>query len=402
MLALDADRLLAPFLREAGLAHEAESYGNWESEGLDGHTAGHYISALAWLALPPGRDEVRQRLDHVVAEIARAQEAIGTGYVGGVPGGVALFESLRGRGRDAATQLRIERALGALVQRAQDDLGPVGCGRAPRPRPGARRRSALRASGGSDLAEQIEDDAFEDMLATEYGGMNDIFARMAADTGRADFAAMAHRFSHRAILGPLQERRDDLTGLHANTQIPKVVGYARTAAIDGDAELLAAAEYFWHQVVERRSVVIGGNSVREHFHALDDFTAMIDDREGPETCNTYNMLKLTKALAEARLAPEYLDYAERAIYNHQLASQHPDGGFVYFTPMRPRHYRVYSQPESAFWCCVGTGHGGAGEVRRAGVRRGGRRPGGQPVHSGRPRRTGVRSAAADGDSLSRR
>ncbi len=82
---------------------------------------------------------------------------------------------------------------------------------------------------------------------------------------------------------------------------------------------------------------------------------MIEDREGPEFCNTYNMLKLTRALTEHDLRPEHLDFAERALYNHVLGSQHPDGGFVYFTPMRPRHYRVYSQAQVGFWCCVGTG-----------------------------------------------
>jgi DUF1680 family protein len=194
------------------------------------------------------------------------------------------------------------------------------------------------------------------MLDTEFGGMNETFADLAALTGRQDHADMALRFSHRAILDPLLERRDALTGLHANTQIPKAVGYAATAAVRGDRDLHEAARYFWHEVVEKRTVAIGGNSVREHFHAVDDFTPMIEDREGPETCNTYNMLKLTKALAETSFEPAHLDFAERAILNHQLASQHPEhGGFVYFTPMRPRHYRVYSQPDLGMWCCVGTG-----------------------------------------------
>ncbi|GAA1972196.1 beta-L-arabinofuranosidase domain-containing protein [Microbacterium pumilum] len=354
VMTLDPDRLVAPYLREAGLPPRADSYGNWESSGLDGHTAGHYLSATAWLALPAGRAEVRHRLDHVVAELSRAQDAIGTGYVGGVPGGFALFESLRAGGTEAAVRFGSSEHwvpwynLHKMLSGLWDAVDLLGHDHA--------RAVALRfAQWWLELAAEIDADPFENMLATEYGGMNDLFARMATDTGRADLAAMAHRFSHRAILVPLQERRDALTGLHANTQIPKVVGYATTAALDGDSALLGDADYFWHQVVERRSVVIGGNSVREHFHVLDDFTAMIEDREGPETCNTYNMLKLTKALAEAQLSSEYLDYAERALYSHQLAAQHPDGGFVYFTPMRPRHYRVYSQPESSFWCCVGTG-----------------------------------------------
>ena len=190
------------------------------------------------------------------------------------------------------------------------------------------------------------------MLATEFGGMNEVFARLAMITGRDDFAAMALRFSHRAILEPLQEGRDALTGLHANTQIPKAVGYA----ISPDAGIRAAADVFWRTVVEHRSAVIGGNSVREHFHDPDDFAPMVEDREGPESCNTYNMLRLTRALAERGLRPEHLDWAERALFNHVLSAQHPErGGFVYFTSLRPQHYRVYSTVDQCFWCCVGTG-----------------------------------------------
>ncbi|MQM26262.1 beta-L-arabinofuranosidase domain-containing protein [Glycomyces albidus] len=353
VLALDPDRLLAPFLREAGLEPRAASYGNWEDSGLDGHIGGHCLSALALLAVATGEPEPRRRLDRMVAELARAQDALGTGYIGGVPGGAALFESLRG-GRgvrslgssdhwvpwynlhktfagliDAHRLLGHEQALDVVVRLADWWL---------------------------DIAATIDDDAFEAMLDTEFGGMNEAFADLAATTGRTDYGDMAVRFSHRAILDPLLERRDDLTGRHANTQIPKAVGYAATAALRGDSQLMEAARYFWREVVERRTVANGGNSVREHFHAPDDCSTMIEDREGPESCNTYNMLKLTLRLAEAGLEPAHFDFVERAVLNHQLASQHPEhGGLVYFTSMRPRHYRVYSQPDLGMWCCVGTG-----------------------------------------------
>ena len=208
---------------------------------------------------------------------------------------------------------------------------------------------------GLGLAEHMDDGVFEVMLEHRVRwherGVRAACEGHGARRIREDGAALLHR----AILDPLLQQRDALTGLHANTQIPKAVGYAATGALTADAELLDAADFFWRTVVERRSVAIGGNSVREHFHDASDFTSMIEDREGPEFCNTYNMLKLTRALAEFELRPELLDFAERALYNHVLGSQHPDGGFVYFTPMRPRHYRVYSQAELGFWCCVGTG-----------------------------------------------
>lgn len=355
VLSLDPDRLLAPFLREAGLEPAAPSYGNWENSGLDGHIAGHYLSALALLWATTGEPETLRRLTHMVQDLGRAQAAVGTGYVGGVPGGRALFESLRDGGVAAAGALgssdhwvpwyNLHKTFQGLIDAHQ--IGGVA--------------AALDVVVGLadwwlDVAATIDDAAFEAMLATEFGGMNEAFAELARVTGRADYAAMARRFSHREILDPLLEQRDDLTGRHANTQIPKAVGYAATGTVTGDARLMGAADFFWRTVVERRTVAIGGNSVREHFHDAADFAPMIDDREGPETCNTVNMLRLTRHLAERELRPELLDFAERAIFNHLLSAQHPQrGGFVYFTSMRPRHYRVYSTPENGFWCCVGTG-----------------------------------------------
>lgn len=144
--------------------------------------------------------------------------------------------------------------------------------------------------------------------------------------------------------------------MHANTQIPKVIGYKRIADLTQNDAWDQAARFFWNTVVNHRSVCIGGNSVREHFHPADNFTSMLNDIQGPETCNTYNMLRLTKMLFQTSPDIRFADYYERALYNHILASQQPvKGGFVYFTPMRSGHYRVYSQPETSMWCCVGSG-----------------------------------------------
>ncbi len=354
VLALDPDRLLAPFLTEAGLEPRAPAYGNWEGDGLTGHTAGHYLSALAILAAALGSHEASDRLDHLVAELARAQDAIGTGYVGGVPGGAALFETLRHGGPEAARRLGSSDHWVPWYNLHKTFQGLIDAYRMTGHGPALDVVVRL-ADWWLDIAGTIDDDTFQIMLATEFGAMNDAYAALADITGRADYAAMARRFTHRALFGPLAAGRDELTGLHANTQIPQVLGFATTAVVSGDEGLRAAARTFWRAVVGHRSVAIGGNSVREHFHDAADFTTMIDDREGPEFCNTYNMLKLTHELNRWETRPEYLDYAERAVFNHLLSAQHPEGGFVYFTPMRPRHYRVYSQPGLGFWCCVGTG-----------------------------------------------
>lgn len=348
--ALEPDRLLAPFLREAGLPPRAEPYPSWESQGLGGQTGGHCLSALSYLWAATGEADLRGRLEYMIGELARAQDALGTGFVGGVPGGPRVFAAPAREGRTAARAFggspnwvpwyNLHKTFQGLI-----DASAVA---------GEQRALGIAvrlADWWLAIASEVDDETFETMLATEFGGMNEVFSRLAALTDRDDFAAMAVRFSHRAILDPLQEGRDALTGLHANTQIPKAVGYA----ISPDDGIRPAADVFWRTVVENRSAVIGGNSVREHFHDPGDFGPMVEDREGPESCNTYNMLRLTRALAERGLRPEHLDFAERALFNHVLSAQHPAGGFVYFTSLRPRHYRVYSTADRCFWCCVGSG-----------------------------------------------
>jgi DUF1680 family protein len=354
LMALDADRLLAPFLREAGLPAKSPTYGNWESTGLDGHMGGHYLSALALMWASTGDAEVKKRLDYAVAELKRCQDALGNGYIGGIPDGAKAW------GEVGAGQLKVDSfsVNGRWVP--WYNIHKVFAGL----------RDAWVYSGNADakamlvklsdwalrLTTPLTDAQMQDMLRAEHGGMNEVLADVAQMTGDLRYLALARRFSHQAILQPLAKGQDKLTGLHANTQIPKVIGFARIAQLTGEDEGRQAAEFFWRTVVDKRSVAIGGNSVKEHFHPDTDFKPMLNEVEGPETCNSYNMLKLTALLQQAM--PDrgaYADYYERTLYNHILASQHPQGGFVYFTPMRPQHYRVYSQVHDGMWCCVGSG-----------------------------------------------
>ncbi|WP_230674281.1 beta-L-arabinofuranosidase domain-containing protein [Rathayibacter sp. Leaf248] len=351
LLELDPDRLLAPFLREAGLP-TGPGYGNWEADGLDGHIGGHALSASALMLAATGDDAARQRMEILLDGMQRAQDAVGTGYLGGVPGGRALGEELA-RGQVDADLFTLNGRWVPLYNLHKTMSGLLDAARY-----GKSGRALDMAVGLADwwlgVSAGLDDASFETMLHAEFGGMNDTFAELAGEVTdperTAAYLTEARRFSHRALLDPLLSERDALDGLHANTQIPKVVGYARLGE-----ELLPAAEFFWRTVTGDRSVAIGGNSVREHFHRASDFAPMILDREGPETCNTSNMIELSGMLFERSGDAAYLDYVERAQLNHLLSSQHPDGGFVYFTPMRPAHYRVYSTPAEGMWCCVGSG-----------------------------------------------
>lgn len=354
LLELEADRLLAPFLREAGLTPKAESYTNWENTGLDGHIGGHYLSALSLMYASTGDKQIKERLDYMIAELKRCQDANGNGYIGGVPGGNAMWKEIKA-GKINASGFGLNGKWVPLYNIHKTYAGL---------------RDAWEYAGNKeakeifikmtdwmiDVTAGLSDDQMQDMLRSEHGGLNETFADVYAITGDKKYLDLAHRFSHQFILDPLLKKEDKLTGLHANTQIPKVIGYKRIADLEGNKEWSDAAKYFWDIVVKNRSVSIGGNSTGEHFNPTDDFSRMLRSIEGPETCNTYNMLRLTKMFYETSGDKNLMDYYERALYNHILSSQHPEsGGLVYFTQMRPGHYRVYSQPQTSMWCCVGSG-----------------------------------------------
>ncbi|WP_454832638.1 beta-L-arabinofuranosidase domain-containing protein [Pseudoxanthomonas wuyuanensis] len=350
---LDVDRLLAPMRIEAGLEPHAEKYPNWESMGLDGHTAGHYLSALAQEAAQ-GHSGMRQRLETMVAGMAEIQRAYGDGYVGGVPDSRELWHKVAA-GEFDATGFSIN---GRWVPFYNLHKTFAGLRDAWLLAGSAQAREVLVgfADWADRLVADLDEEQMQRLLEAEHGGMNEVLADTYAITGERRYLRLARRFSHRAILDPLLRREDALDGLHANTQIPKVIGFARIGELDHDREWMDAAAFFWDRVAQHRSIAFGGNSVREHFNPLDDFSAMTISPEGPETCNSYNMLKLTLLLH--RLDPQagHADFYERVLFNHILSTQHPDhGGLVYFTPVRARHYRVYSQPQECFWCCVGSG-----------------------------------------------
>ncbi|PRY53153.1 hypothetical protein B0I27_104162 [Arcticibacter pallidicorallinus] len=354
ILAMDPDRLLAPYLRESGLKPLAASYGNWENTGLDGHIGGHYISALADMYASTGDKEILRRLNYMVDWLDKCQQQNGDGYVSGVPGGRAMWKDIAaGKIKAASFSLNDKWVPWYNIHKTYAGLKDAyligGNEKA--------RGMLLKLSDWClNLVSGLSDTQIQDMLRSEHGGMNEIFADVYEFTGDKKYLTLARRFSDMAILTPLLNKQDKLNGMHANTQIPKVIGYMRVAQVAGDDSWRDASRFFWETVVNNRTVSIGGNSVSEHFNPSGDFSSMIESKEGPETCNTYNMLKLSKELFLNDRSGKYLDFYERALYNHILSSQHPDkGGFVYFTSMRPNHYRVYSEPQEGFWCCVGSG-----------------------------------------------
>ncbi|MER0440392.1 glycoside hydrolase family 127 protein [Emticicia sp. W12TSBA100-4] len=354
ILALNPDKLLAPYLIDAGLPLKAERYGNWESSGLDGHIGGHYLSALAMMYASTGNAELKQRLDYMIAELARCQAKNGNGYVGGIPQGKVFWERIHKGDIDGSSfglnntwvpLYNIHKLFAGLrdtyefTQNQQAKQILIGLG-----------------NWFIELIKPLNEEKIQQILRTEHGGMNEVFADLNILTNEKKYLETAQKLNHQAVLNPLLQKQDKLTGLHANTQIPKVIGFEKIATLTKNEELSSAAQYFWQNVSQTRSVAFGGNSMREHFNPVNDFSKMLASNQGPETCNSFNMLRLSKALFLDKNDASYLDFYERTLYNHILSSQHPEkGGFVYFTPIRPNHYRVYSQPNTSMWCCVGSG-----------------------------------------------
>lgn len=364
LLQYDTDRLLAPFLKEAGLPKKAEYFPNWA--GLDGHVGGHYISALAMHYAATGNKECKERLDYMLAELKRCQDKNGNGYVGGVPDSDHLWSEVKNGNYGFVNRYwvpwyNIHKTFAGLRDAwmyAGSDM--------------AKEMFLKLCDWGCDVTGSLTDEEMERMCGQEFGGMNEVYADAYQITGDKKYLEVAKRFAHHWLLDSMAKGVDNLDNRHANTQVPKVVGHARTAEMlqlagqEADAAYYQrAAEFFWETVVNTRSLALGGNSRREHFASADDCKSYVDDREGPESCNTNNMMKLTQNLFRMTGDVRYADYYERAMFNHILSAQHPEhGGYVYFTSARPAHYRVYSAPNSGMWCCVGTGmenHGKYGE-----------------------------------------
>lgn len=363
LLSLSADRLLHNFMKYAGLPPKGEIYGGWESDTLAGHTLGHYLSALVCMYEQIGDVACKQRADYIVDELARAQAARGTGYVGAlgrklkdgtIVDGEQIFpEVMRGEIHSSGFDLNGSWSPLYTVHKVMAGLLDVN---AAWGNPTALKVATGLAEYFAKVFAALSDAQMEEMLHTEYGGLNESFAELSAQTGDKRWLEISQRIYDHRVLDPLEAGQDKLANLHANTQVPKLIGLARIHELTGKPAPGDGASFFWKAVTQHHSYVIGGNADREYFSAPDTIAAHITEQTC-EHCNTYNMLKLTRHLYSWSPDGAYFDYYERAHLNHVMAAQNPaTGGFTYMTPLMTGSRRGYSTPKrDAFWCCVGTG-----------------------------------------------
>ena len=357
LLALEPDRMLAGYRLRAGLEPRAKGYGGWDSvEGkqLTGHIAGHYLSAVSLMWAATGDSRFKERADYLVKELKEVQDKNGNGYLGALANGQERFaEVAQGNIRSGGFDLNGLWSPWYVLHKTYAGL-----------------RDAYRLTGNRTALEleikfaawaeailaKLSDAQVQRMLNTEFGGMNEIFADLHADTGDRRWLALSYQFEHHAFTDPLKRHQDNLAGKHGNTQVPKMLGSLARFASTGDPGDAYAAAFFWDRVVQHHSYATGGHGKDEYFGESDKLNDRVDGRTA-ETCNVYNMLKMSRTLFSLRPDPYYADFHERALFNHILASLDPREGWAcYMVPVGRgvQHEYERNMLNGGFTCCVGS------------------------------------------------
>ena len=359
LLALEPDRMLAFLRRSAKLEPKAQGYGGWDGDGrqLTGHIAGHYLSgvSLAWAA--SGDARFRDRANYIVNELKLIQDAQGDGYLG------ALMDRNRVDGKILFQQLSQ-----GIIRSGGFDLNGMWSPWYVEHKIFAGLRDAYRytenrtaldveikfATWAEAILAPLSDEQIQRMLATEFGGMNEVLADLYADTGDARWLALAAKFHHARIVDQLAQQKDILPGTHGNTNIPKLYGALKLYMYTGNETEGSAAKYFWNEITQHHTFATGGNTRNEYFGQPDQLSNMVDGRTA-ETCNIYNMIKMARTLFSMQTDIRNADYQERALFNHILASQDPDDGRVcYMVPVGRGVQHEYQGKFDSFTCCVGS------------------------------------------------
>jgi DUF1680 family protein len=349
LLSLEPDRLLHAFRVTAGLPSTAAPYGGWEDPKgeLRGHSLGHYLSACALMYSSTGDARFKQRTETIVTALAQCQDALPSkgfnkGYLAAFP--ESFFDRVDAQKPVWAPYYTLHKIMAGLLDTAVECDNPQALAVLER-----------MADWLEFRLNRLTPEQQQGALRNEFGGMGEVMANLYAISGKPAHLKLARAFDHAAVFDPLARGEDRLNGIHANTQIPKMIAAAREFEVTGEPRYHDIASNAWHFVAETRSYVIGGHSDHESFFPTNEFAKHLS-AETTETCNTYNMLKLTRHLFEWNPSSRYMDFYERGLYNHILASQDPlRGMFTYLVSLKPGHFKTYSTPFDSFWCCVGTG-----------------------------------------------
>jgi DUF1680 family protein len=355
LLELEPDRMLAYYRKTAGLEPKAKPYDGWDGGGrnLTGHIAGHYLSAVSLMWTATGDQRFKDRATYIVDELKVVQDKHGDGYLSALEGGRKCFEALsRGEIKAAAFDLNGEWSPWYTLHKTFAGLRDAYRHTGNRTALDVETKFAAWAEG---VLSKLDDTQIQHMLDTEFGGMNEVLVDLWHDTNDPRWLRLSYDFEQYAFIEPLQRHQDNLGGKHANTQIPKLIGNASRYMYTGQPSDLLAASYFWDIVARNHSFSTGGDGTDEYFGPPDLLGARVDGRTA-ESCNVYNMLKLSRQLFSVWPDAHYGDFHERAMYNHALASiNRDDGRMCYMVPVGRGVTHEYQDMFESFTCCVGTG-----------------------------------------------
>jgi DUF1680 family protein len=355
LLKLESDRMMAFYRQRAGLEPKAQGYTGWDGDGrnLTGHIAGHHLSAVSMMYAATGDARFKQRVDYLVREMKEVQDKQGDGYLGALAQGKEQFiEVSKGNIRSAGFDLNGLWAPWYVLHKTFAGLRDAYRFTGNRAALDIEIKFAAWAEG---IMAKLDDAQTQKMLNTEFGGMPEVLADLYADTGDKRWLALSHRFDHRAVLDPLARGQNILPGLHGNTQVPKIQGSLMRYAYTGDKADGDAARFFWESVVNHHSFATGGHGKDEYFGPPDQLSDRIDGRTA-ETCNVYNMIKMTRKLFALQPDNKYAEFHERALFNHILGSiDNMDGRTCYMVPVGRGVQHEYADMFRSFTCCVGSG-----------------------------------------------
>ncbi len=353
LLNYEPDRLLSRFYSEAGLKPKAVQYMGWENESLAGHSLGHYLSACSMMYQTTGDERFKQRINYIVSELGYLQEKDGDGYIGAFSGGKKILGEEVGKG---------------IIRSQGFDLNGIWAPFYTQHKIMAGLRDAYRLCGNESaltvekrfadwigkVVLPLDHDQVQNMLRCEHGGISETMTDLYADTGDEKYLKISEVFYQEAILDSLKAGKDILPGKHCNTNIPKLIALSRHYEITGDSSDRKAAEFFWDRVVNHHSYVTGGNGNDEYFGPADKLRNRLGEGT-TESCNVYNMLKLTEHIFEWEASAKAADFYERALFNHILSTQNPVTGEVtYNLSLDMGGYKLFQDPDE-FTCCIGTG-----------------------------------------------
>jgi hypothetical protein len=342
---LDSDRLLHTFRLTAGLPSSARQLGGWERPDIElrGHFLGHYLSACGLTYASTGDELLKNKARAVVAELGRCQRANGGGWLAAFP--PAFMQRLKERLPVWAPWYTLHKMMAGLLDIHEH------CGDEQ-----ALDIALGMAAWARKWADPLGDEEMARILDVEYGGMNEVLYNLYAVTGKREHAELAHRFDHARIEGPLAEGRDELKGLHANTQLAKLVGAARRYELFAEERYRRLVEFFWRQVALRRSYCTGGTSNAQRWRTEPGVLARELSATTQECCCTYNVLKLTRHVFGWSPEARYADFYERAFFNGILGTMNPaDAMTTFYVPLESGYWKLFSLPFDSFWCCTGTG-----------------------------------------------